>query len=671
MTNASELQQDPLAAAIDRYQAGDYTEAADGFAALLEQSPDDPTALRLCGLALTRAGQHAKALPLLARARRLAFGDPLTHLHYGIALQDAGCFARAAALFRRTTRMAPHAPAPWINLANALTALRHPKAARAAARRALSLAPDDADALYALGRAGVAAGDPAGAGAAFAAAARARPDFADAWLSLGLARYQLGDVNAAMEAMRAVLTVAPHHGAAEANLCAFMLLRGDVEDALVRLRDLVERDPLCIPARLNLANVLLFDRDAEAALALLDLPPSIAPPTGRDAAHWRSQRALALLFLDRVAEAERELDAIGDPYDAEIRILWRRIRLAMQRDEHQAAEVMAERMAVLLDDEVGYVLEHRIVGHFELAGFHSGRGRKPIAFAHWQNGHRLLARIQPFSRDAHRAFVDASISAFSHQRLHDGPRAATIDAAPVFIVGLPRSGTTLTEQILAAHPDVHAAGERPAIYQLTQRLAGGAHGPAAVHTLAALEQPSLTQEADAFLATLHAIAPNARLIIDKMPANALHLGLIATLLPGARIIHCCRDPRDTGLSIFQHRFLGYHPYAHDLADLGWYIGEHARLMAHWRGALPLPIHEIALTDWVEDFAGTLTRLLAFLDLPHHPACERFYQQPRRVRTASSEQVRRPINASGIGRWREYQEHLAPLLEELQAAGLLP
>jgi hypothetical protein len=298
------------------------------------------------------------------------------------------------------------------------------------------------------------------------------------------------------------------------------------------------------------------------------------------------------------------------------------------------------------------------------------RNQTATAFEHWHRGHRLLAGIQPFSRAAYGAFVDASIAAFDRGRLHEGPRADYADPAPVFVVGMPRSGTTLVEQILSAHAEVHGAGERPAIHALRRRLSPGDDEAATVRALAMLDVDTLTREAGAFLAELHAPAPDAHRIIDKMPDNARHLGFIATLLPGARIIHCTRDPRDIGLSIYQLRFFGYHPYAHGLADLGWAIGQHSRLMAHWRDALPLPLLDVALTDWVEDFAGTLARGLFFLGLPYDPACERFYEQSRRVRTASAQQVRAPVNARGIGRWRRYEAKLAPLITELEAAGLV-
>jgi hypothetical protein len=314
------------------------------------------------------------------------------------------------------------------------------------------------------------------------------------------------------------------------------------------------------------------------------------------------------------------------------------------------------------------VLEHRIMARYDLAKFWSGQNQPARAFAHWTQGHRLLAAIQPFSRADHAGLIDATIAHFTAARLATGARASNADPAPVFIVGMPRSGTTLCEQILAAHPQAHGAGERLALGHAVARLGGdGADG---VRRIAALDAATLDTAAVDYLAALHALAPDRARIIDKMPGNYLYLGLVGLMLPGARIIHCVRDPRDIGLSIFTFRFHGAHGYAHDLADLGWTIAQQARLMAHWQAALPNPILTVKLSDWVRDFDATLARVLAHVDLPPDPACARFHEADSRVRTVSRSQVRQPINARGLGRWRGYATQLAPLISELTISGAL-
>ena len=656
-----------LGEAAAQYQAGHYGKAAALLADILRAAPDHPVALRLRGLALARSGTPAEGLPLLARAWALQPREPLAWMHYGVGLHAAGRYARAAAMFRRAAMMLPADPVPWINLSAALLALNLVKAARAAARRATGLAPGDGPAWYALGMAEQAAHDIRAARDAYRQAARLAPGFAEAWVNLGVVLYQLGEIGEANAVLRRALRVRPGFGLAEANLAALELLRGETETALDRLRRAIAADPACHAARINLANALLLERQPGEALALLEAEP----PAGRDGAHWRAHRAMALLMLHRPEDARAELDAIPPPYgDAEILVVWRRLRLAMLDGDRPGVATLAARLDALAADETAALIEHRIVANLDLARYHNAGGRRARAFDYWIRGHSLLARSQPFSRGAYTAFEAATVECFSAERMREGQRASNRDAAPAFIVGMPRSGTTLLEQILAAHGAVHGAGERPAITQAISRLGYGIDSARSVRGLAALDEARLDGAAEGYLAELHALAPDARIITDKMPGNARHLGFIATLLPGARVIHCQRDPRDIGLSIFQLRFFGYHPYAHDLGDLGWYIGHHARLMAHWRAALPLPLLEVALEDWVHDFDGTLRRVLAFLELDYDPACERYYELDRRVRTASSDQVRQPINARGLGRWRAYEAELAPMIAELRAAGLV-
>jgi tetratricopeptide (TPR) repeat protein len=492
---------------------------------------------------------------------------------------------------------------------------------------------------------------------------RLDPARAGAWVDLGLIHARRGAMGEAVKAMKSALRADPHCVAAAANLAGFDVLVGNQNGAIAKLRAILRENPAFAPARLNLANALLLDRQAQPALDALDAPA----PGGREGAHWLAHRALALILLGRPVEAQAALDSIAAPYsDAEILIVNRRLQLArLAGDEIIVNQLSAQLEALSGEDR--FLYEHRIIALFDLARLANEAGATTRAFDFWTRGHGLLARLQPFSRDAHRAFIDASIEAFDADLLRSGARAANRDPAPVFIVGLPRSGTTLTEQILASHPQVHGAGERAALHDLIQAHAGSVLDAESARKMARLNSSQLDAMAQSFLHDLHAEAPDKRLIIDKMPGNAMHLGFISRLAPGAKIILCTRDLRDVGLSIFTLRFFGHHPYAHDLASLGFYLSEHERLMTHWRRVLPLPLLEVALTDWTDDFSGTLARTLDFLDLPHDPACERFYENTRLVRTASAAQVRQKVNRRGIGRWRTYETQLAALLRELPAS----
>jgi tetratricopeptide (TPR) repeat protein len=569
---------------------------------------------------------------------------------------------QAAALAR------PHDPVVLVSLANALMSLGKLPEALEAAAAACRHGNDQPVTHHTHGLTLLANQQPAQAMSAFQIATQMAPNFSDAWVGLGFACAELGNMDKAIRAMLAALQATPGHRLAATKLGSYLQQTSNTELGQGVLRDLLERDPEAGEARLNLVASLLADRCAEEALCVLDWPMTAHPGW-----HLRQQmqKALALLQLHRSAEARTVLNAIGTVPPENLPMLsWCRVLLAQEEGDPHEARQQAETMQAALDAAKAIMLPaFGAVCRFDLGQFWSTQQEYDRAFEQWRIGHAVMRLAEPFSRDSYLDFVETSLAVFDHARLHDGPRAANRDSAPVFIVGMPRSGTTLCEQILAAHRDVFGAGERHALQTAFTLLGGGEwESGAAVHRVAAVDQAGLDQAADAYLTGLHALAPGASRVLDKMPANFRHLSLVGLMLPGARIIHCTRDPRDIGLSIFGHGFLNRHAYAHDLADLGWYIRQHDRLMAHWQNTLPNPILPVALRDWVEDFAGTLHRVLTFLDLPPDPACEHFHEDKRIVRTASQLQVQQPVNARGLDRWVPYRRHLEPLLQELQ---LLP
>jgi Tfp pilus assembly protein PilF len=591
-----------------------------------------------------------------------------------VDLAQATGVATAASAGSPDVAQTPDDPLPFLKASIAHLGRGEVRPALHAASEACRRAPRLPQAHYAYGQAWLAANEPARAEQAFAAALQLQPAWADAWVNYGLARYRNGAVEDAKTAMRQALRNVPSHPAASANLGAFLRITGESEAAEALLRATIAREPDNAGARLNLAADLLQEERGGEALALLG---EVEPPAGdlRAARHWHLQKSLALLQLRRPGEAKTALEAFAalGPLPAELAPLWhwRQVLLALAENDPARAREAAGQMEAALD-AMGpeAVPEHRIMARYDLAKFWSGQNAPARAFPQWAAGHALLKRSQRFSRDAHRAFVDASIAAFDARRFAEGPRAHNGDPAPVFIVGMPRSGTTLCEQILAAHAQVHGAGERSALGAAFATLGGSHDSAEAVRRIAAFEGPLLDGAAARYLAALHALAPDKARIVDKLPGNFNYLGLVGLMLPGAKVIHCVRDPRDIGLSIFTFRFHGVHAYAHDLGDLGWYIAQHDRIMAHWRDALPNAILTVRLADWVGDFDGTLARTLDHLGLPPDPNCARFYEAESRVRTVSRAQVRQPVNARGLGRWRAYADELAPLIAELEQAGSL-
>jgi hypothetical protein len=227
---------------------------------------------------------------------------------------------------------------------------------------------------------------------------------------------------------------------------------------------------------------------------------------------------------------------------------------------------------------------------------------------------------------------------------------------------MPRSGTTLVEQVLAAHPEVFGAGELTDVLKIARALLGDSSDAGAIaRALRSLKPPDFGALAGRYLDRLDALDRSARHVVDKIPGNHLYLGVIAALWPGATIIACRRDPRDVAVSCWTTAFEQVH-WANDLRTIARQIIRHDRLMAHWKVVLPIPIIEVVYEEMVADFEPQARRMVEALGLTWDPACLEFHATKRPVQTASLLQVRRPIYSSSVGRWRSYESALTPLFE---------
>lgn len=298
---------------------------------------------------------------------------------------------------------------------------------------------------------------------------------------------------------------------------------------------------------------------------------------------------------------------------------------------------------------------------FALGKAYDDIGEYDKAFAELAEANGISRSLVAYDEAAELAEFDRLEARFNPAFLASRAGAGLASEVPIFIVGFPRSGTTLTEQILASHPAVHGAGE---LHILPDIIASG--GGIAKDGTPESDMGRLHEFGALYLERLARIAPDSARITDKNPGNGPLLGYIHLALPGARIVYVTRDPRDACLSCFMQRFAGNSSsFAYDLGEVGRRYRHYSKIMAHWRRTLPEgSILQICYEDLVANLEPTVRRLLDHCGLPWDERCLNFHEAGRSVRTASATQVRQSLYASSLARWRRYEKHLGPLIAAL-------
>ena len=541
-----------------------------------------------------------------------------------------------------------HPREPAVHHAQAMLAQLggQPDVAIEAMRTAVRLAPEAPELRLALGQTLASSGRIDEATAAFRDAVALRPEFLQAWYLLGMTLYGARRDAEALPALQRALALAPAHP-------QLMRAVAETEYALERYAE-------------ALALYLRMAPTPEAADAALCLrlsqcrrrlgAPAEAMAIVRSAVERFPDDAPLWLELGWVHEdlgdaaqaqqAYARAHALqpdwGDPIGSTIALA----RGAAPDDIVRKAVAMAE-ATVLPESQRAYL--HHVLGKRS-----DSLGDHPDAARHWTEANRLRrARDGGFDRAAFAAQIDAAVAAFAPELLASLRANALRDERPLFVVGMPRSGTTLVEQILSAHPQGHGCGELTEIVGIAEAI------PAATalrwpQDAARIDGGWLRQRAQAYLArAARGAPPHARRLVDKQPYNFLHVGLIAMLFADARIVWCRRDPRDIALSIFSESFAPSATYATDRDDIAFVIAQQERLMLHWQAVSPLPILAIEYERVVADTDAQIRRLVDFAGLPWDDRCLDFHASGRSVQTLSRWQVRQPMHARSVGRWRNY------------------
>ncbi len=300
--------------------------------------------------------------------------------------------------------------------------------------------------------------------------------------------------------------------------------------------------------------------------------------------------------------------------------------------------------------------------HFALGKIYEDIGHFAVAFSHYQRGHQIDP--VPYQRQVTQERLDLNRSLFTTEWLASRCNFGLDTTAPIFIVGMFRSGSTLVEQTLTSHSLVHGAGELPDLERLYHDLSHITGHNDLVSCFNALTPSQCHAIASDYLNRRRVEMGAKAYVTDKMLVNFWNLGLIALLFPKAKIIHCMRDPRDTCLSCYSTRFSDRLDYTQDLGDLGHYYRTYQAMMDHWRRVLPIPILDVAYEDVVADQVGMTRRILEYCNLPWEPQCLQFYKNDRPISTSSDWQVRQPVYKTAVRRWERFAPYLGKLFDAL-------
>jgi tetratricopeptide (TPR) repeat protein len=720
--------EDKLQVAIQHHQRGQLQEAVRLYQAVLAHNPNHADALHLLGVVAHQFGQNQQAADLIGRAILLrpnvpayranlaevyrALGQldkaadcchmalqlqpnyPEALNNLGLVLLQAGKTDEAIERFQSALELQPRFAMAHNNLGNALRTKNDFKAAIEEFRRAVECDPALAEAHSNLGQLLCERQELNEALTHCEEAIRLRPHFAEAHSNLGNVLREKGRLDEARRSYAEALRLNPAIGMIYNNMAQLLQEEGHYDQALGWYQQALARDSRTPRIYCNLASALSEKDRYEEAIACyesaLRLDPNFAEAhngigfvrheQGRDSeakTHYQAALRCKPDFAPAHCNLGTLLEELNDLEGAEA--AFRNARRCDPKHAGALAQLATLLRGKIPDEDLTALREmlaepeqldgRRAVLHFGLAQVLDSRKEYAAAAEHLREANALAfaawkKRGELYDPMKHTAFVNDMLAVCTPEFFERTRGFGLESERPVFIVGLPRSGTTLIEQVLASHSQVFGAGELRLAREDFELL------PSAMHCA---DDPmvcmaGITREAAQALARRHLECLNghnaaAARVVDKMPDNYMYLGLLAVLFPKAKFIHCRRDLRDVAVSCWMTNFRQIR-WANSMDQIASRFFEYERLTAHWRNTLPVPVLEVAYEDTVGDFENVARRLVSWCGLQWEPACLDFHQTERPVRTASVTQVRQPLYTRSVARWKHYEPALSELFERL-------
>ncbi len=645
-----------LQEAVSFHQTGNLQKAETLYLSILKKYPNHPHAMYFLGVIAHQVGKDDLAIARYEETLAIKPDYAEAYCSLGNTLQTLGRGEEAIEHYEKALVIKPDFAEAYYSLGYALQVLGRGEEAIDHYEKALAIKPDYVEANINLGNTLLTLGLGEEAIEHYEKALAIKPDFAGAHINLGNVLQSLGRWEEAIDHYEQALAIKPDFAGAYYNLGNVLQSLGRGEEAIDHFEKALAIKPDYVDAHNNLGNALQALGRMKESIVCYEQALAIKP----DFAEAHDNLGLAFQQLGR------ENDAF-DRYEQ---------ALAIKPDFAKAYHHLS-----VIDPKLEQVpiIEHLLTSptineedamfcHFALGNIYNNRKSFTKAFKNYQKANDLKRKTLTYDSHNHSVFVDKLISAYSKSYFQEKIAYGSGSQLPVFIVGMPRSGTTLVEQIISNHSQVHGAGELLAIALIEKTIAKqfDAASPCP-ECLSLLNDSDISGYYTEYLKEIGRYSQDATRITDKMPDNFLRLGLIKTLFPKAHIIHCKRNALDTCMSIYNNYFMyiSGNEYSCDLNEIGQYYLDYERLMKHWDSLFSSEIFEVQYEELVTNQETVSRQLIAYLGLEWDEKCLDFHKNKRAVRTISNLQVRQPIYRNSINRWKQYEEHLDPLIAILQ------
>lgn len=638
-----------IQAGFEHHRSGRLQEAEAIYRSILKQQPGHPDALHLLGVMAHQIGRNETAVALIEDAIKANPGEADFYNNCGEAYRALGKYDLAMERYRQALAIKPDLAGAQNNLGNALKDMGRMEEAITCYEQTLAIDPGFAMAHNNLGIALKEMGRTEEAINHFEQAITTMPGYAEAHNNLGNALLELGRPGDAVSHYQQAIAIMPGYAEAHSNLGNALRALERMEEAINHYQQAIAIKPDFAMAHYNLG--IALDESGRPEQALPSYERAIAlRPDYAEAYHNIGFVQQELGRTQMAVTSYKKALSIKPNYAA---VHLHLSMLIPGQDQITVIKQLLNNSSLPETDAALY--------QFALGNIYDNAEMYDEAFEHYKKANDLKRKTITYDPKYFSDYVDRLIASYTKSFFQDNTGHGSASILPVFIVGLPRSGTTLVEQIISSHPQVYGAGELESIARIEKSITARLEASGAYpESMRSCNEAVKHEFAEEYLQELQRFSQDATRITNKDPGNFHRIGLIKTLFPNVRIIHCRRNALDTCTSIYVNHFVRGNEYAFDLVELGKYYLEYERLMAHWNELFPAEIMTVQYEDLVKNLEESSRRIIDHIRVNWDDVCLDFHENRRAVRTASSSQVRRPLYNSSINRWRHYEKHLAPL-----------